>query len=102
MVRFTQLPLLIAYFSVDNRIVFCHDSTLVGAGAVQVFELFGIHIHHLRKASLYEKGFNLTWRNEKQKRPFLERISHVANTGDFAASSLIKLPQVKKEGKSLP
>ncbi len=56
LVQLTHLPLLLAYFSVDNRMVFGHDAALVRASAVQVFELLDIHIHHLRKARSLRKG----------------------------------------------
>jgi hypothetical protein len=57
--------LFLANFRMDNRIVVGHPSALVGAGAVQVFEMFGRHIHHLGKASLSEKGFHPPWLNAK-------------------------------------
>jgi len=65
LLRLTHLPLLLSDFRMDNRIVVSHPSTLVGASAVEMFELSGRRIHHLGKASLSEKGFHLLWFHAK-------------------------------------
>jgi hypothetical protein len=65
----------------DNRVVFGHPSALVGADAVQLFEVLGIHIHHLRKAARSEKRFHLIWLNAKNTLFSDEPIQHSIEAG---------------------